>query len=83
MRQLIQDGIVCEHDAIAFHSDSLHALRPHLESLWALSPQGFTVSQLREQLGITRKHAIPLSECLDKMGLTRRMGDCRLPGRTW
>ena len=83
MRQLIQDGIVFEHDAIAFHSDSLHALRPHLESLWALSPQGFTVSQLREQLGITRKHAIPLSECLDKMGLTRRTGDCRLPGRAW
>ena len=83
IRQLIQQGIVFEHDAIAFHSETLIALRPQLESLWALSSHGFTVSQLREHLGITRKHAVPLAECLDKMGLTRRTGDYRLPGHKW
>lgn len=83
MRQLIQRGIAYEHDAIAFHVDTLTALRPHLESLWAHSPLGFTVSQLRESLGITRKHAVPLGECLDKIGLTRRSGDTRLPGHAW
>lgn len=83
IRQLIQRGVVFEHDSIAFHIDTLTSLRPQLEALWLLFPQGFTVSQLREQLGITRKHAIPLSECLDKMGLTRRTGDCRVPGHKW
>ena len=83
MRQLIQRGHVFEHDAIAFHADTLTALRPHLESLWARSPVGFTLSQLRESLGITRKHAVPLGECLDKIGLTRRSGDTRVPGHAW
>lgn len=83
MRQLIQRGIAFEHDSIAFHAESLLELRPHLELLWSRSPDGFTMSQLREQLGITRKHAVPLGECLDKMGLTRRSGDGRLPGHKW
>jgi len=83
MRQLIQRGIVFEHDYIAFHAETLTAVRPALEHLWLLSPDGFTVSQLREHLAITRKHAVPLAECLDKMGLTRRTGDRRLPGHQW
>lgn len=83
IRQLIQHRIVFEHDAIAFHIHTLSELRPHLETLWTNSPHGFTVSQLREHLGITRKHAVPLSECLDKLGLTRRNGDHRLPGHKW
>lgn len=83
MRQLVQRGIAFEHDSIAFHAESLQELRPHLELLWSHSPDGFTMSQLREQLGITRKHAVPLGECLDKIGLTRRTGDRRLPGHKW
>ena len=83
MRQLIQAGIIFEHDDIAFHHDTLHALRPQLNALWQTSPDGFTVSQLRESLGITRKHAVPLATCLDKAGLTRRVGDTRVVGNRW
>ena len=83
MRQLIQTGTLFEHDGIAFHRDTLESLRPALTQLWQTSPSGFTVSQLREALTITRKHAIPLVACLDKIGFTRRTGDTRTAGSRW
>lgn len=83
VRQLVQQGVVFEHDAVAFHRDTLESLRPDLEKLWQVSPEGFTVSQLRDALGITRKHAVPLAECIDKYGLTRRAGDMRIRGHRW
>ena len=83
MRQLVQRGVVYEHDSIAFHRDTLESLRPQLELLWTQSPEGFTVAMLRNELSITRKHAVPLAECLDKYGLTRRSGDLRLRGHKW
>ena len=83
VRQLVQQGVVFEHDAVAFHRDTLESLRPELEKLWQVSPEGFTVSQLRDVLGITRKHAVPLAECVDKYGLTRRAGDMRIRGHRW
>ena len=80
VRRLVQRGILLEHDGIAFHRDVLDGLSPVLAGLWSTHPGGFTVSQLRETLGITRKHAVPLAECLDRRGWTRRSGDVRLPG---
>jgi hypothetical protein len=41
------------------------------------------MAQLRDALGITRKHALPLANCLDKVGLTKRNDDVRLPGHAW
>jgi len=38
---------------------------------------GFTVSQLRELLGTTRKYAVPLCEYWDRVGFTERTGDQR------
>ena len=80
VRRLAQRGIVLEHDGIAFHRDVLDGLSGVLGSLWRANPAGFTVSHLRAELGITRKHAVPLAACLDKRGWTRRSGDLRLPG---
>jgi selenocysteine-specific elongation factor len=83
IRRLIQAGVLFEHDNIAFHADTLQNLRPALHQLWNQYPDGFTVSHLREELGITRKHAVPLATCLDKAALTKRAGDSRLPGSSW
>ena len=83
IRRLTREGIIYEHDNIAFHVDSLRNLRPTLERLWNANPQGFTVGHLRETLNITRKHAVPLATCLDKVGLTKRAGDMRVPGSAW
>ena len=43
---------------------------------------GVTVSRLREVLGITRKHAVPVAEALDQRKVTVRRGDARFPGPT-
>ena len=40
---------------------------------------GLTVAEIRDLLGTTRKYAIPLCEYLDRIGVTRREGDLRLP----
>ena len=39
-----------------------------------------TVASIRDHLGITRKHAIPLLEHCDSVDITRRDGDCRIAG---
>ncbi len=83
IRLLVNKGIILEHDFVAFHIEVLQSLRPTLTELWNLSPQGFTMSELREALDITRKHALPLAVCLDKIGLTRRRDDVRIPGPRW
>lgn len=41
-------------------------------------PQPFTVSEAKEALGISRKHAVPLLEWCDANGVTRRSGDQRV-----
>ena len=43
-------------------------------------PDGFTMSQFREALGVTRKHAVPIATELDARGITRRRGDVRIAG---
>ena len=83
IRQLVQRNVLFEHDNIAFHVDTLNDVRPQLTALWQTHPDGFTMAQLRDALGITRKHAVPLATCLDKVGLTKRNGDVRLPGHAW
>ena len=83
IRQLVQKKILFEHDNIAFHAETLLSLRPTLEQLWAQHPEGFTMANLRDALSITRKHALPLGNCLDKVGLTKRQGDVRIAGSAW
>ena len=39
-----------------------------------------TVAQVRDALGTTRKHALPLLAELDGRGITRRRGDVRIAG---
>ena len=79
--RLVRLGVFVTHDNVYFHRDTLVGLVPTLEQLWAEHPEGFTVSDLRTRLGITRKHAVPLAVCLDTCGYTRRIGDCRVRGR--
>lgn len=80
MRRLVQHGMVYEHDGIVFHSAVLDGLRNVLMELWREHPQGFTMAALRDATGLTRKHAVPLGTVLDKHGLTKRVGDVRVPG---
>lgn len=80
VRRLVAAGVVFEHDGIVFHRETLDGLRGVVADLLRLHPAGVTVSIVREHLGITRKHAVPLVECLDRAGITVRRGDVRLAG---
>ena len=48
-----------------------------LEAAMAELAAGFTVGDFRDAVGITRKHAIPLLEWMDRERITRRVGDGR------
>jgi selenocysteine-specific elongation factor len=39
---------------------------------------GATVAEIRDLLVTTRKYAVPICEYLDRIGLTRRVGDLRV-----
>lgn len=79
-RRLVARGDIVECGGIAFHRSVIDGLAPLVRDLLAASPGGFTVAHLRERLGITRKHAVPLAEALDATGVTRRNGDVRVAG---
>ena len=42
------------------------------------NPAGVTLGQLRDALGTTRKYALPFAEYLDRVGVTKRIGDVRV-----
>ncbi len=80
IRQLVQRNIFVNCDGIIFHSDAINTATTAVRDLLLDNPGGFTVSQFRDALGITRKHAVPLIEYLDQLGFTRRSDDLRLAG---
>src|SRR5438876_11566255 len=59
---------------------ALESFRSGLEA--ALAELGkATPAELRERFGLTRKYLIPLLECADRRGITRRAGDARVLAR--
>jgi selenocysteine-specific elongation factor len=80
IRQLVQKGLLVEVDGIVFHISALELARKKVLEILQQHTQGFTVSQFREYLGITRKHAVPLLEALDRRAITKRSGDLRVGG---
>ncbi|GBL20638.1 selenocysteine-specific elongation factor [Acidimicrobiaceae bacterium] len=80
IRQLVQRGLLVDVDGTVFHISALETARHKVVEILNQNPNGFTVSQFREHLGITRKHAVPLLEALDRRGITRRTDDLRVGG---
>ncbi len=58
------------------HVDAERSARQAVRAAFA-ERSGFTVSELRELLGTTRKYAVPLCEYWDRSGFTIRSGDVR------
>lgn len=80
VRQIVQRGLFVDIDGTVFHVSALETARQVVLKILQQYPQGFTVSQFRESLGITRKHAVPLLEALDRRAITKRSGDLRVGG---
>ncbi len=72
---LVRDGqLVGIASDLVYLPEQVDAITAALQEL----PAEFTVAEFRDQLGITRRQAVPLLEWLDKQGVTRRRGDVRV-----
>lgn len=76
----VQDGLLTEVGAGLFYTyAAVDEARVISQTTLARLGQA-TLSQLREAWSVTRKHAIPLGEFLDKRQITLRTGDLRSAG---
>ena len=73
-------GLVVERDGCYFAPAAIDEAARRVAALLSTSPDGVTVAQVRDALGTTRKHALPLLSHLDATGVTRRRGDVRVAG---
>jgi selenocysteine-specific elongation factor len=80
LRQLVQRNLIVERDGLFFHPAAIDAAAGAAARLLTERPDGFTVSELRDALGVSRKYALPLVNELDARGVTRRRGDLRIGG---
>jgi selenocysteine-specific elongation factor len=80
LRELVRRKLLVELEGLYFHPDAIDAAAVEAARLLVDAPQGFTMSQLRERLGVSRKYALPLANALDARGVTRRRGDLRIGG---
>lgn len=72
---LVRRGDLVElADGLMYLPATLDALVIRVQSLRA----PFTVSEFRDELGVTRRHAVPMLEWLDQQRVTRRQGDRRV-----
>jgi len=76
----VQDGLLVEvsRDLLFTPQAIDHAIEMCREVL--ADSDGATISELREAWGVSRKYAVPLSEYLDRHGVTVRNGDVRVLG---
>ena len=80
LRALVRRALVVERDGLYFHPHAIDHAAHAAAALLSAHPTGFTMSQFREALGNTRKHAVPLATELDARGITRRRDDVRIAG---
>ncbi|MEK7425126.1 MAG: selenocysteine-specific translation elongation factor [Actinomycetota bacterium] len=80
LRELVRRGLLVERDGIHFHPSAVDQAARTAAELLRHEPEGITMSQLRDALGVSRKYALPLANELDARGITRRRGDLRIGG---
>ncbi|MBV9410790.1 MAG: SelB C-terminal domain-containing protein [Acidimicrobiia bacterium] len=80
LRELVRRGLIVERDGYYFAPAAVEEAGRRVAALLSSAPEGVTVSQVRDALGTTRKHALPMLAHLDATGVTRRRGDVRVGG---
>jgi selenocysteine-specific elongation factor len=74
---LLREGVLVKlGDELVFHRTALEQLRRLMMTEKSKSPK-MDVGRFKDLTGVTRKHAIPLLEYLDREHVTRRIGDVR------
>ncbi|MCB0990200.1 MAG: selenocysteine-specific translation elongation factor [Acidimicrobiales bacterium] len=80
LRTLVQRKLLLHIEGRYFTPAAIEKAAAEIARMLADQPDGITVSEVRERLGNTRKHALPLLAHLDSTGVTRRRGDVRIAG---
>jgi selenocysteine-specific elongation factor len=80
LRELVRRGLVVESEGVWFAAGAIDEAGLIVAGLLAAQPDGVTVAAVRDALGTTRKHVLPLLARLDASGVTRRRGDVRIGG---
>ena len=80
LRTLERRGVLVERDGLWFHAGAVDTAAAVAAQLLARRPDGFTMAELRDAAGVTRKYALALAAELDARGITRRRGDVRIGG---
>ncbi|HWG75082.1 MAG TPA: SelB C-terminal domain-containing protein [Acidimicrobiales bacterium] len=80
LRELVREGAVVEREGLWFAAETIATAAAVVADLLAASPDGVTVAAVRDALGASRKHTVPLLAHLDASGVTRRRGDLRIAG---
>jgi len=79
---LLREKRLIRTGGLLFHSEALGALKGAVRSERALKPAEsrvtLDVATFKTRFNLTRKHAIPLLEWLDRERVTRRTGDVRI-----
>ena len=77
-RVLLKDGTLVQiSEGMVFHKDSLSRLKESVRSCKSTRDR-IDVAFFKEMAGVTRKHAIPLLEWLDRERVTERSGNERV-----
>lgn len=80
LRELARAGMAVEATPLWFAASAVEAATRKVAQLLDDRPDGVTVAEVRDALGISRKFALPLLAHLDAGGFTRRRGDLRVAG---
>ena len=80
LAELVRRGLVVAREGVYFAPSAIDTAARRVAELLAQNPEGVTVAQVRDGLGTTRKHALPLLAHFDATGVTRRRGDLRIGG---
>ena len=81
LSELVRRGLVVQRDGVYFAPSAVAEAARRVAAALQAHPEGLTVAQVRDALGTSRRHALPLLAELDATGVTRRRGDLRIGGR--
>jgi selenocysteine-specific elongation factor len=80
VRELRRRGLAAQVGPLWFATSAVSDAAAIVARLLADSPEGIGVGAVRDALGASRKHVVPLLEYFDATGVTRRRGDLRIGG---
>ncbi len=75
---LLESGrLVDVGESVVLHSETIRQAEARIRNLFASRPE-LTASEIRQELGTSRKYLIPLLNYFDSRGLTQRKGEVRI-----